>query len=86
MHGQVWKEFFFENVNLTLFSKGKFREKNIFFYEEKFCYFEREGFIVLLKEKVSFEQAKFEIGNKSRNVKKGFGKRLFFFFITKCHF
>ena len=38
-------------------------------------------FIIFLKEKISFEQAKFEIRNKPLFLKKGFRKEFIFFFL-----
>ena len=38
-------------------------------------------FIIFLKEKISFEQAKFEMRNKPLFLKKGFRKEFIFFFL-----
>ena len=55
-------------------------KKNFVILKEKvLLFFKKKKKIQILKEKVSFEQAKFEIGNKSRDVKKGFGKSFIFY-------
>ena len=73
--GKFEKNFSLKMLTLLYFQKENFEKKNIFFFfmkknfvilkEKVLLFFKKKKKIQILKEKVSFEQAKFEIGNKS---------------------
>ena len=63
------KNFSLKTLILLFLEKGSFGGKKILFYKGKVCHFKKERFwkttfVMFLKEKNSFEQVKFAMGNK----------------------